>query len=341
MNRVFVASSAVFVLAAVALAADGPPNMQPDPQFLKPAESRKFKVTYVAHVKDVPAGTKTLRLWFPVPQDTVLQTISDVSFEGAAPKVGTEPKFGNKIAYVEIADPKPNVDVTMRFTGVRKELVTDLSKLGKDAPETDASTSAFMGEENVTIIDDQVRKTAAEVTAGKATTLEKARAIYDYVLGKMTYDKVAPGWGQGDTKRAFEVCKGNCTDFHAMFMSLSRAAGIPAGFEIGLYLPYQRDKKDEKLGGYHCWSFFRIPGTTWVPVDISEAGRLKSDDPAKAEYFFGSHTSNRVTLSVGREIVLEPAQAGKPLNFFLNPYAEADGKPVATSKDWSFEDVAP
>jgi transglutaminase-like putative cysteine protease len=150
----------------------------------------------------------------------------------------------------------------------------------------------------------------------------------------MTYDKNHQGWGRGDTNHACDVGKGNCTDFHALFMSLCRASGIAAGFEIGLYPPYQKGA-DEKLGGYHCWAFFRVPGKTWVPVDISEADRF----PDRKEFFFGNHTSNRVTLSVGRDLVLEPKQDGEPLNYMLNPYAEADGKPVPTTKDWTLKDL--
>ena len=44
-------------------------------------------------------------------------------------------------------------------------------------------------------------------------------------------------------------------------------------------------------------------------------------------------------LSVGRDVVLEPPQAGERLNYFLAPYAEADGKAVPASKDWSFKDA--
>jgi hypothetical protein len=72
-----------------------------------------------------------------------------------------------------------------------------------------------------------------------------------------------------------------------------------------------------------------------VPVDASEASRFAD----RKEFFFGGHTSNRVTLSTGRDIVLEPKQAGDPLNYFLNPYAEADGKPVKTDKSWSYKDL--
>jgi transglutaminase-like putative cysteine protease len=184
------------------------------------------------------------------------------------------------------------------------------------------------------LVDDEIRQMANEITKGKTTTLDKARAIYDHVLSRMTYDKNHQGWGLGSTRHACEVGKGNCTDFHALFNSLCRASGIASGFEIGLYLPYEKNST-EALGGYHCWAFFLVSGKSWVPVDCSEADRF----PNRKEYFFGGHTPNRVTLSTGRDITLAPAQKGEPLNYFLNPYAEADGQPVKTEKTWSFRDL--
>jgi transglutaminase-like putative cysteine protease len=130
------------------------------------------------------------------------------------------------------------------------------------------------------------------------------------------------------------VGRGNCTDFHSLFNSMCRAAGIASGFEIGLYLPYDRGSKPASLGGYHCWAFFRVPGKTWVPVDISEASKA----PERAGYFFGDHTSNRVTLSTGRDINLVPKQSGPALNYFLNPHAEADGKVIPCSKGWDYNE---
>ena len=70
-------------------------------------------------------------------------------------------------------------------------------------------------------------------------------------------------------------------------------------------------------------------------MDCSEASRF----PGRAEYFFGGLTSNRVTLSTGRDLVLDPPQEGPPLNYLLDPYAEADGKPVQASKAWSWRDL--
>jgi transglutaminase-like putative cysteine protease len=302
-------------------------------EYLKPAGSRTFSITYVGRAKDIPAGTKKLRFWLPVPQDSTVQTIKDLAFSREA-AVGTESKYGNTVAYAEIENPGAVVEVAMKFVCTRLEIRTDLDKLAAEGTDTEGSFPAFRNPDSLVTIDEEIRKLAAEVTKGREGSLAKARAIYDYVLERMTYDKSHEGWGQGSTKHACEVGKGNCTDFHALFNSLCRAQGIASGFEIGLYLPYEKGK-EEKLGGYHCWAFFRVPGKTWVPVDCSEADRF----PERLQFFFGGHTSNRVTLSTGRDITLVPKQDGAPLNYFLNPYAEADGKPVKTEKDWNYKDL--
>jgi transglutaminase-like putative cysteine protease len=325
-------AAAFAVLQSVA-ASDSPKQQVVSPAFMKPADSRKFAIEYVGKISAVPVGARQLRVWLPVPQDSAVQKISDLSFS-FPPKFSTEPKYGNRIAYWEIESPKSTHEITMRFNCERKEIVMDLEKLSTDARVTTAQFTTFLAPDKLVLVDDEIREMAAAVTKGKTATLEKARAIYDYVLDRMTYDKNHQGWGLGSTRHACEVGKGNCTDFHALFNSLCRASGIASGFEIGLYLPYEKNKQ-EPLGGYHCWAFFLVPGKSWVPVDCSEADRF----PERKDYFFGAHTPNRVTLSTGRDITLVPAQAGEPLNYFLNPHAEADGQAVKTDKSWSFRDL--
>lgn len=305
-----------------------------NPAFLKPAESRTFFIEYVGKISEIPEGTKKLRVWLPVPQDSTVQLIGELSFSSRPTRVTVEPKYGNKIAYWEIENPPAQLAVTMRFICERKEILVDFDKIGGDGVDPEGAFEVFKQPDALVLVDDTIKKMAAEITQGKHGSIAKARAIYDYVLQQMAYDKNHKGWGLGSTKHACEVGKGNCTDYHALFNSLCRAQGIASGFEIGLYLPYER-KKDEPLGGYHCWAFFRVPGKTWVPVDCSEADRFEQ----YKEMFFGGHTSNRVTLSTGRDITLVPKQDGAPLNYFLNPHAEADGKLVKTGKDWSYKDL--
>ncbi len=335
-------TSIAALLALAACAAPGPVQSMEGPSdtqqvvaksFLRPGDSRTFSIEYVGRVTEIPAGTKKLRVWIPVPQDTTVQTIRDLSFS-REPKLGVESKYGNRVAYWEIENPGESVELSMKFACTRLEIRTDLELLKGDGHDEPGAFSVFKKADTLVTVDDAMKKLSDEVVRGRTGTLEKGRAIYKYVLSKMTYDKNHVGWGKGSTKHACEVGKGNCTDFHALFNSLCRAQGIASGFEIGLYLPYERNR-DEKLGGYHCWAFFRVPGKTWVPVDCSEASRFGD----RREFFFGGHTSNRVTLSTGRDIILEPAQSGEPLNYFLNPYAEADGRPVKTDKAWSYKDL--
>src|SRR6185436_9035029 len=345
MNRLL-SLAALLVLAAGCSASSGdccskgdsccqaaPAQQLVDKKFLKPSESRTFSVEYVGKIPEVPAGTKKLRVWLPAPQDSTVQTIKNLTFSREA-KVGVEPKYGNKIAYFEIDNPGATAEVAMKFECTRLEIKTDLDALKSDGKDEADAFTVYRKADKLVLVDDEMKQMSDKIVAGKSGTLEKSRAIYDHVVSKMTYDKNHQGWGLGSTRHACDVGKGNCTDFHALFNSLCRAQGIASGFEIGLYLPYGR-KSDEKLGGYHCWAFFRVPGKTWVPVDASEASRFAD----RKEFFFGGHTSNRVTLSTGRDIVLELTRAGGPLNYFLIPYAEADGKPVKTDKSWNYKDL--
>ena len=73
---------------------------------------------------------------------------------------------------------------------------------------------------------------------------------------------------------------------------------------------------------------FHIDSRGWIPVDISEADK----DPKLKEYYFGNLTENRVTFTTGRDINLVPRQASPPLNYFVYPHIEVDGKPWPREK---------
>ena len=78
----------------------------------------------------------------------------------------------------------------------------------------------------------------AEIAAGQVkadmSDMEKGRAMYDYTFSTMRYDKSGTGWGKGDTLWACDAKRGNCTDFHSVFISMARSQHLPAKFEIGI-----------------------------------------------------------------------------------------------------------
>jgi transglutaminase-like putative cysteine protease len=283
---------------------------------------RTFDAVYTATIRDVPAGIKQLKVWVPIPTSRGWQKVSEVQM--SSPYVWihkTDPDFGNRYAFTTIDNPPAGeVTVRVRFKASRGEAQID-------APaDTTASRTALKrslrGDKLVTL-SPRVRQLAAQITDGKKGVMEQARAIYDYVVTTIKYDKTIPGWGEGNTERACDIKAGNCTDFHSLFLSLARAKEIPARFVIGFPLT----AADGNAGGYHCWAEFYVKGKGWIPVDASDASKVS--DQAKRDYLFGNLDADRIEFTIGRDIVLDPRPA-EPLNYFIYPYAEADGKPVGT-----------
>lgn len=243
----------------------------------------------------------------------------DVAIDAPAAFKRAKDANGNAYAVATIARP-PAGDfvVKVRFKATRAG--TDIAHPFEKKAQQGELARDLQADKLVTI-SPRVRALADEITAGKATPLEQARAIYQYLVTTMTYDKTTPGWGRGDTERACDVKKGNCTDFHSLFMSLARAKGIPARFVIGFPL----SAKDGQVKGYHCWAEFYVKNRGWIPVDASDAS--KTSDPAIREALFGNLDPDRIQFTVGRDLVLAPKTA-QPLNYFIYPHAEAGGAEV-------------
>jgi transglutaminase-like putative cysteine protease len=285
----------------------------------KTPATRSFEATYVAVVEQVPAGISRLEVWVPLPQDTAAQKIANVRVDSPYPgSVRREKEFGNTYYYFSTDEPKAGkLEVRVSFDAERREVLSSgPARASHESPEV---LRRSLAEESLVTLSPRVRELARRITYGNSTPEGKARAIYDYIVNTMVYDKTTPGWGNGDTERACDVAKGNCTDFHSLFMSLARAEGIPARFIIGFPL------KAEPAGtvpGYHCWAEFYIPGRGWIPVDASDASKA---DPRRRDYLFGNLDPDRVQFTMGRDIRLDPPPCAETLNYFIYPYAQGDG----------------
>ncbi|MGA8101004.1 MAG: transglutaminase domain-containing protein [Candidatus Acidiferrales bacterium] len=301
-------------------------------------QTRTVEITYSAQVSAIPANSKRIEIWLPYPQSDDNQKIIKGKVSSPVPsKILTDSQYGNKIVHIDVKNPEvTDIPITMVFTVRRSEYVHNNFS---EATNGDGPTSAqenldrWLQPDRLVPLDKRIQELSATVVAGKTTDLDKARAIYDYVIANMTYDKTPAGCCNGDIVWACDAKRGNCSDFHSLFIGLARAAGIPAKFEIGL--PLAADKPAGEIGGYHCWAEFYLKGYGWVPIDASEAWK----DPSKKDFFFGALDANRVQFSVGRDLTLATPQTGPPLNYFIYPYVEVDGKPFThVSKKFAFKD---
>lgn len=295
-----------------------------------PPRSRTFLFTYRATVSGLQPG-KMARIWLPVPPSTEEQVVRlETRDVPPGARLTREPLYGNEILYVESRpDAAGRVSLVVTYHVTRREVKGETPLRPQDQELLDR----FLQPDTRVPITGKPLLLLAE-KALPENQLAAGRVIYDVVNTHMRYSKEGTGWGLGDAVWACDSKYGNCSDFHSLFISLVRAKKIPAKFEMGFPLPEKRGEGD--IGGYHCWAKFRPTGQGWVPVDVSEA----SKNPKLRDYYFGNLTEDRLAFTTGRDITLVPKQDTGPLNYFIYPHVEVDGKVwEKVERKFAFKDV--
>jgi transglutaminase-like putative cysteine protease len=296
-------------------------------------EGRRFSFRYETSVGPVEAGLGPVHVFVPLPAETGQQQVLETRIEASIPgSVEIEPTHGNRYWHgrLPVSDGAP-IRITIDSTVVRKtHSVRPQADRALSVEERERWAAFLAPNARVAVGDPILEPILAEIRAARPSekASDTARAIYDWVVDNVEYKKIGTGWGHGDTFWACNERYGNCTDFHALFISLARSEGIlarsegiPARFEIGFPVPGSQPAGS--IGGYHCWVNFYLPGSGWVPIDASEA----SKDPEKRELYYGTHPPDRIHFTTGRDLRLGRDHRGPALNYFVYPYVEVAGTP--------------
>jgi transglutaminase-like putative cysteine protease len=311
--RYLVVGSLVLAGALASRAAD-------QPRIVKGSDEFEF----VYRVK-LPEIKGEARLWIPLAKTDAFQTVTEEKIDIPIQWEKVQDRdYGNDICVLHPQPVDSGKTIELRYLVVRKEKAPYLAN-GEDA-------TRFLRPERLVPTNQTFKMLAEQAAAGRKGDLERAKALYDHVLGRMRYDKSGTGWGRGDAVYACDARTGNCSDFHAYFIALARSIEIPARFAIGATIP--ADKNEGAIEGYHCWAEF-FAGGRWVPVDISEAWK----NPQLADYYFGHNPANRFELTRGRDLIVDPAPATGPINFLAYPLLEMDGKVVKPETSFAFKRI--
>ncbi|MCC6272841.1 MAG: transglutaminase domain-containing protein [Deltaproteobacteria bacterium] len=268
----------------------------------------------------IPAtgSEEEVSLWVPYPIEDEYQEVVKHEILSSLPwKIGREVKYGNRFIHLRGRTGGQPSEAVFRYeirrrpsSGYPREWLSKRPDLNPDLHRS---------AERLVPLHDLIRRMSEEATQGLSADSDKIRALYRYVYDAMTYSKEGTGWGEGDAVWACHNKRGNCTDFHSLLIAMARAQGIPARFVIGF--PIAPDLPEGVISGYHCWAELYDPSRGWIPVDASESKKARQPDK-----FFGRLPSDRIAFSVGRDLYLEPRQAGDALNYFIYPYAERSGR---------------
>ena len=317
--------------------------------FAQSAPSDRWKTYEVVTRVEVMKPVGVTRVWLPTPltQDTPYHRSMGNSWvaDGGTASQSMDPKYGAGMVWAEFPEGvRPVLTLTSRFA--TRDVAVDLSKPGNAPAEDRAVLAQYTAASDLLPTDGIVKETSSSIVKGARGDLEKARAIYEWVVDNTVRDPKTRGCGVGDIKFMLEnkALGGKCADLNALFVALARAEGIPARDVYGVRVAGSALGYGSlgRAGGditkaQHCRAEFYLPTHGWVPVDpadvrkviLEEGGGKAVDDPmvvAARKRLFGSWEMNWLAYNYAHDLSLPKSTKGK-IGFLMYPQSEtAEGR---------------
>jgi transglutaminase-like putative cysteine protease len=308
---------------------------------------RTFEVTTRVEVLD-PSGAT--RIWLPsaLARATPFQRTLANSFHaegGAAKLVESKPDSLGILAAEFPAGAKPVLTLTSRIA--TKNCAVDLSSARDNTPKANrAELEHFLRATKLMPTDGIVKETATAITSGAKTDVEKARAIYEWIVDNTFRNPKTRGCGTGDIRFMLESrdLGGKCADLNALYVGLARASGLPARDVYGIRVA-KSELGYKSLGAstenvtksQHCRAEVYLTEYGWVPVDPADVRKVVLEEPpgnrplddemvkkARAR-LFGSWEMNWMAYNFAQDVAL-PGSGGAPVGFLMYPQAETAGR---------------
>jgi transglutaminase-like putative cysteine protease len=312
------------------------------------ADWRTFELTTEVEVASPKGATQ---LWLPVPAvyRTDYQRRLDVHWNApGASHAGlvTLPGYDVELLHVEWRDARSigPVKLVSRISTRDRRVDIDSPPSHKATREPSSALQAYLRPTALLPTDGIVELTAERITRDRSSNVDKARAIYAWVVENTSRDPNVAGCGTGDVRLMLTSGNmgGKCADINALFVALARSVGIPARDAYGVRVA------DSKLGfkclgrsgdvskGQHCRAEFYAQDYGWIPVDPADVrklmleetpGGLPATDPkveSARAMLFGGWEMNWVAYNHGHDVALPGAALG-PIPFLMYPNGESDG----------------
>lgn len=332
------AGAAVSVLSTLPRAADADGDFAP-----QPGAWRRFELRTRVEIRQ-PSGTT--QAWIPVPSlnepDWFRAEGSEWTANAESAALVRDEKYGAQMLHVawNNSEPTPVVELVSRIA--TRDRAVDFAKPGRPAGLS-AAEQALSTEGTALIpVDGLVRQTSDRIVAGLEADVDKARAIYEWIVENTFRDAKVRGCGIGDIASMLKLnyLGGKCADLNALYVGLARAAGLPARDVYGVRVApskfgYQSlgAKSEIVTKSQHCRAEVFLSDFGWVPVDPADVrkvmleeppGNLAIDDPkvvAARRTLFGAWEGNWLAYNVAHDIAL-PGGTGPRLGFLMYPQAQ-------------------
>ena len=323
-----------------------------DPFAPLPDRWRTFELTTSIQLSGAKGAAQA---WIPVPSITqgtwIKPQASHWKTNAATVKLLRDPASGTALVYA--AWPANAATPVIEIVGrvATRDRTTDFKKPA-GAPDLLPADRQRYSAAAAGIVAD----TAGKITSGVTNEVDKARAIYEWVVKNTYVDPKVAGCGTGDAAALLTTGRlgGKSADLNGLYVALARAAGLPARLLYGIrvapsefgYASLGANTPDVTRA-QHCRAEVYLSGFGWVPADPADVrtviadeppGHLTLDDQVVVDAhgtLFGAWETNWIAYNDGRDIAL-PGSSGGPVPFLLYPQAETGGERLDCLKPDAF-----
>lgn len=297
-----------------------------------------YSVTIAPNRPGARAGS-LVRCWLPFPQvyrqqrDVTLVRTEQSPEQGPTPRVAPEGTPQRSVYFEQrIVDPAGPIAFGEVFEFASHAYYPKLDDALVEPLPADWNGQC-LGERPPHIrFSTEIRQRVAEIVGTETNSLAKVRAIFRWINDNVRYHaeeeySVIPSFSAACLSRG----KGDCGVQAMLFITMCRAAGVPARWQSGW-----ESKRDR--WNMHDWAEVYVPPWGWLPCDVSYGIVRYATDPRVRDFYIGHQDSYRliVNLDYGRELVPpKTSLRSEPADFQVGEI-EIDGRNLFYD-EWSHE----
>ncbi|MBI4996078.1 MAG: transglutaminase domain-containing protein [Rhodocyclales bacterium] len=330
-------SAAALAVPRFAFAAEGGFN---------PTPASGWRIFEVTSRIEVSAANGAPKVWLPLPSVDDSAWIRPMGnlWQGNAVAVQQvrDPLYGAQMlaARWDASEPAPMLEVVSRFA--TRDRAIDLAQPGKVAQLDRITRTLYTRATSLLPTDGIVRQTALNATRGARSDVDKARALYEWVVDNTQRNPKTRGCGIGDIRGMLESgdLSGKCADLNALYVGLARAVGLPARDVYGVRVADSRfgykslGKSGDISRAQHCRAEVWLADFGWVPVDPADVRKVVLEERpgltlqdevvvAARRKLFGAWEMNWLAYNFAHDLQL-PGSGGAAVPFLMYPQGEND-----------------
>lgn len=245
------------------------------------SDHRRARIEYLWALNNYGPGTvKDLRLNLALPMTLPNQRLLNEPVFSTAPSMTGRDKWNQRCAAFDLGSVPAGTKATMTYavnaevSAIRYLIIPEKTGTLADIPAEIREQYTADGS-RYRIHSPYIQETVKKVVGDEKNPYWIARKVFDYIIDSLHYEMVG-GWDIPEV--VLKRGSGSCSEYTYTFVTLCRAAGLPARYQGSIVVRGDDASIDE---AFHRWAQVYLPNYGWVPIDANRGDKPSPADQAR------------------------------------------------------------